>query len=70
MASKKAIDLYKDMQQYATTFQITNISTVEEADRALKAFKKAAWQLTANSLLASRESMILTITKSNKEYDD
>ena len=42
MASKKAIDLHRDMRRYATTFQMTNASTAEEADRALRAFEKTA----------------------------
>ena len=41
LVSKKAINLYRDIQQYITIFQITNISTIEEVDRALRVFKKA-----------------------------
>jgi len=44
---------------------------MKDAVKALRAFKKAAWQLTANSLLAGRESIILLIAKSNdKDYND
>ena len=67
LASKKATDLHRDMRRYATTFQMTNTSTTKDAAKALRAFKKAARQSTANSLLAGRESIIPTITKSNDE---
>ena len=70
LASKKAINLYRDIQQYITIFQITNISTTEEVDRALRVFKKAAQQLTANSLFIGRESITPTIAKSNKDYNN
>ena len=44
---------------------------MKDVAKALRAFKKAVRQLTANSLLAGRESIILIIAKSdNKEYDD
>ena len=42
LVSKKAIDLYKDIQQYATIFWITSILTIKDAAKALQAFKKAA----------------------------
>jgi hypothetical protein len=50
---------------------MTNASTTKDAAKALRAFEKAARQLTANSLLVGRESIILIIAKSNDEdYDD
>jgi hypothetical protein len=50
---------------------MTNISTIKDVAKALRAFKKVARQLTTNSLLVGRESIILTIAKSDDEdYDD
>ena len=50
---------------------MTNVTTTKDAAKALRAFKKAARQLTTNSLLVGRESIILIIAKSdNKDYDD
>ena len=46
---------------------MTNASTIKDAAKALRAFKKAARQLTTNSLLVGRESIIPTIAKSNDE---
>jgi len=50
---------------------MTNASTIKDAAKALRAFKKAAWKLTANSLLAGRETIIPLITKSDdKDYNN
>jgi len=50
---------------------MTNVSTTKDAAKALRAFKKVARQLTANSLLAGRESIIPIIAKSDDEdYND
>jgi hypothetical protein len=50
---------------------MTNVSTTKDAAKALQAFKKAARQLAANSLLVGRESIIPTITKSdNEDYNN
>jgi hypothetical protein len=50
---------------------MTNASTTKDAAKALRAFKKAARQSATNSLLAGRESIILTIAKSDDEdYDN
>ena len=70
LVSRKVIDLYRDMRRYATIFKMTNAPPIEEAVRALRAFKKAAQQLTTNSLLAGRESIILTIMGSDKDDDE
>ena len=35
LASKKATNLYRDMQRYATTFQMTNASTIKDVEKAL-----------------------------------
>lgn len=45
-------------------------STAKETTKALRAFEKADQQLTANSLLAGRESMIPTIAEGDEEDDD
>jgi len=50
---------------------MTNISTTKDAAKALRAFKKVAWQLTANSLLVGRESIIpITAESDDEEYND
>ena len=50
---------------------MTNASTIKDAAKALRAFEKAARKLTANSLLAGRETIILSITESDDEdYND
>jgi len=46
---------------------MTNASTTKDAAKALRAFEKAAWKLTANTLLVGRETIIPLITKSNDE---
>ena len=50
---------------------MTNIPTTKDAAKALRAFKKAARQSTANSLLVGRKSIIPTTAKTdNEDYDD
>jgi hypothetical protein len=44
--------------------------TAKDTTKALRAFEKAAEQLTTNSLLAGRESTILMIVEGDKDYDD
>ena len=44
--------------------------TAKETAEALRTFEKAAQQLTANSLLAGRESMILMIAEGDKDYNN
>jgi hypothetical protein len=45
-------------------------STAKETTKALRAFEKADQQLTANSLLAGRESIIPTIAKGDEGHND
>ena len=49
---------------------MTNAPPTEEVVRALRAFKKAARQLTTNSLLVGRESIIPTTARSNEDDDE